>query len=62
MGISGGPPLRPPVSPAAPDSLVGSNDTPWLHDSWGVAFLAFCSAFGDDVPIKVNLPPSPIGH
>jgi len=30
---------------------------PWLHDSWGIAFLGAYGAFGDDAPVKVNLPP-----
>ena len=33
---------------------------PWLHESWGIALLAACGAFGDDAPIQVDLPPPTI--
>jgi hypothetical protein len=35
-------------------------EVPWVDASWGIGFLAGCGVFGDDAPIRVNLPPPTI--
>jgi hypothetical protein len=32
---------------------------PWVDPSWGIALLLACGVYGDDHPVKVNLPPTP---